>query len=54
MGSKNLKAVAVKGTGAIAVARPDYLLKLTKLIVEEEKILILLYQHLMKSKQKRY
>lgn len=30
MGSKNLKAVAVRGTGSVAVARPDELMKVTR------------------------
>ncbi len=35
MGSKNLKAIAVKGSGGIRIARPRDLLKLTKIIAEE-------------------
>jgi aldehyde:ferredoxin oxidoreductase len=35
MGSKNLKAIAVKGTGRINVARPDELLELVRYIDEE-------------------
>lgn len=30
MGSKNLKALAVRGTGSVAVARPDELMKITR------------------------
>jgi aldehyde:ferredoxin oxidoreductase len=37
MGSKNLKAIAVRGTGVVAVAKPDEVLKLTRTIVEENK-----------------
>jgi len=37
MGSKNLKAVAVRGTGVVAVAKPDRILELTRTIIEENK-----------------
>lgn len=37
MGSKNLKAIAVRGTGVVAVAKPDNILELTKPIIEENK-----------------
>ena len=37
MGSKNLKAIAVRGTGVVAVARPDEVLELTRIIVEENR-----------------
>jgi len=37
MGSKNLKAIAVRGTGVVAVAKPDEVLELTRLIMEENK-----------------
>ena len=37
MGSKNLKAISVKGTGGINVADPNSLMDLIKLIVEENK-----------------
>jgi aldehyde:ferredoxin oxidoreductase len=37
MGSKNLKAIVVRGTGVVAVAKPDEVLKLTKLTMEENK-----------------
>jgi aldehyde:ferredoxin oxidoreductase len=35
MGSKNLKAISVKGTGGINIAEPNSLMELIKLIVEE-------------------
>jgi aldehyde:ferredoxin oxidoreductase len=35
MGSKNLKAIAVRGTGSIAVSRPDKMLELVKVIKKE-------------------
>jgi aldehyde:ferredoxin oxidoreductase len=39
MGSKNLKAIAIRGTRAIAIAKPDKALELTRIIREEnEKI----------------
>lgn len=42
MGSKNLKAIAVKGTGVVAVAKPNRVLELTRAIIEEnEKMHIL-------------
>lgn len=37
MGSKNLKAIAVRGTGVVAVAKPDKVLELTRTIIEENK-----------------
>jgi len=37
MGSKNLKAIAVRGTGVVAVAKPDKVLELTRTIMEENK-----------------
>jgi aldehyde:ferredoxin oxidoreductase len=37
MGSKNLKAIVIRGTGAVAVAKPDKVLELTRTIVEETK-----------------
>jgi aldehyde:ferredoxin oxidoreductase len=37
MGSKNLKAIAVRGTGVVAVARPDKVLELTRAVMEENK-----------------
>ena len=37
MGSKNLKAISVKGTGGINIADPNGLMELIKLIVEENK-----------------
>jgi aldehyde:ferredoxin oxidoreductase len=37
MGSKNLKAIAVRGTGVVAVAKPDKVLELTRAIIEENK-----------------
>jgi aldehyde:ferredoxin oxidoreductase len=37
MGSKNLKAIAVRGTGVVAVAKPDKVLELTRIIIEENK-----------------
>lgn len=37
MGSKNLKAISVRGTGVVAVAKPDKVLELTRAIVEENK-----------------
>jgi aldehyde:ferredoxin oxidoreductase len=37
MGSKNLKAIAVKGTGVVAVAKPDKVMELTRTIIEENK-----------------
>jgi len=37
MGSKNLKAIAVRGTGVVAVAKPDKVLELTRTIIEEHK-----------------
>jgi aldehyde:ferredoxin oxidoreductase len=40
MGSKNLKAIAVRGTGVVAVANPDKVLELTRSIAEESKRLI--------------
>ena len=47
MGSKNLKAIAVRGTGVVAVAKPDKVLELTRTIMEENEkmhILRLLYK----------
>jgi aldehyde:ferredoxin oxidoreductase len=35
MGSKNLKAIAVSGTGVVTVANPNMLLELTRAITEE-------------------
>jgi aldehyde:ferredoxin oxidoreductase len=35
MGSKNLKAIAVRGTGVVAVAKPDEVMELTKPIIKE-------------------
>jgi aldehyde:ferredoxin oxidoreductase len=37
MGSKNLKAIAVRGTGAVTVAKPDRVLELARTIIEENK-----------------
>jgi aldehyde:ferredoxin oxidoreductase len=37
MGSKNLKAIVVRGTGVVGVAKPDKVLELTRAIVEETK-----------------
>lgn len=37
MGSKNLKAIAVRGTGVVAVAKPDKVMELTRTIIEENK-----------------
>jgi aldehyde:ferredoxin oxidoreductase len=37
MGSKSLKAIVVRGTGAVAVAKPDKVMELTKPITEEKK-----------------
>ena len=37
MGSKNLKAIVVRGTGVVAVAKPDKVLELTRAIIEENK-----------------
>ena len=37
MGSKNLKAIVVKGTGVVTVAKPDKVLELTRTIIEENK-----------------
>jgi aldehyde:ferredoxin oxidoreductase len=37
MGSKNLKAIAVRGSGVVAVAKPDKVMELTKPIIEENK-----------------
>jgi aldehyde:ferredoxin oxidoreductase len=37
MGSKNLKAIAVRGSGVVAVAKPDKVMELTKSIIEENK-----------------
>ena len=37
MGSKNLKAIVVRGTGVVGVAKPDKVLELTKTITEENK-----------------
>jgi aldehyde:ferredoxin oxidoreductase len=37
MGSKNLKAIAARGTGVVAVATPNKVMELTKAIVEENK-----------------
>jgi aldehyde:ferredoxin oxidoreductase len=37
MGSKNLKAIVVRGTGVVPVAKPDSVLELTRAIVEENK-----------------
>ncbi|UCH02901.1 MAG: hypothetical protein JSV20_03710, partial [Candidatus Bathyarchaeota archaeon] len=46
MGSKNLKAITVRGTGAVAVAKPDEVRDLTRLIKEEnEKLHILKYMY---------
>jgi aldehyde:ferredoxin oxidoreductase len=36
MGTKNLKAIRVKGTGTIRIAKPDELLRLIKLIAQEK------------------
>jgi len=41
MGSKNLKAIAVRGTGVVAVAKPDKVLELTRTIMEENKKVII-------------
>jgi aldehyde:ferredoxin oxidoreductase len=38
MGAKNLKAIRLKGTGAIRIARPDELLRLIKLMAEEKSV----------------
>ena len=38
MGAKNLKAIRIKGTGAMRIARPDELLILIKLIAEEKSV----------------
>ena len=35
MGSKNLKAIVVRGTGVVAVAKPDKVMELTKPIIKE-------------------
>jgi len=40
MGSKNLKAIVVRGTGVVAVAKPDKVLELTRIIIEENKKVI--------------
>jgi aldehyde:ferredoxin oxidoreductase len=37
MGSKNLKAIAVKGTCGVTVAKPDRVLELARTIIEENK-----------------
>jgi aldehyde:ferredoxin oxidoreductase len=37
MGSKNLKAIAVRGTGVVAVAKPDKVMELTRTIIEENR-----------------
>ena len=37
MGSKNLKAISVRGTGVVAVAKPDKVLELTRTVIEENK-----------------
>jgi len=37
MGSKNLKAIAVRGTSVVAVAKPDKVLELSRTIVEENR-----------------
>lgn len=37
MGSKNLKAIVVRGTGVVGVAKPDKVLELTRTITEENK-----------------
>jgi aldehyde:ferredoxin oxidoreductase len=37
MGSKYLKAIAVKGTGALMVAKPEKVMELTRTIMEENK-----------------
>jgi aldehyde:ferredoxin oxidoreductase len=37
MGSKNLKAIVVRGTSALAVAKPDKVMELTRTIIEENK-----------------
>jgi aldehyde:ferredoxin oxidoreductase len=37
MGSKNLKTIAVRGTGVVAVAKPDKVMELTRTIIEENK-----------------
>jgi aldehyde:ferredoxin oxidoreductase len=37
MGSKNLKAIAVRGTGVVAVAKPDKVLELSRNVIEENK-----------------
>ena len=36
MGSKNLKAIAVRGTGAVKVANPEKVMELTGIILEEK------------------
>jgi aldehyde:ferredoxin oxidoreductase len=35
MGSKNLKAIAIRGTGSVGVSRPNDVLQLTRAIIEE-------------------
>jgi aldehyde:ferredoxin oxidoreductase len=37
MGSKNLKAIVVRGTGGVGVAKPDMVLELAKRVTEENK-----------------
>jgi len=37
MGSKNLKAIAVRGTGVVKVAKPGEILELTRAIIQENK-----------------
>jgi len=40
MGSKNLKAIAVRGTGVVEVAKPDRVMELARIIMEENEKLI--------------